>query len=119
VGAHRYVSALSAEIVGGTLPEKRFSRRYLPQRARSARANRPGDRTGGGGVYRVASRESAVMLAGIGPVKPFLFKPLIAQKWRRAVSRPTPAHAQLLRSRCDAGAASAASPAARRGRTCA
>jgi hypothetical protein len=29
VGAHRYVSALSAEIVGGTLPEKRFSKRFL------------------------------------------------------------------------------------------
>jgi hypothetical protein len=29
VGAHRYVSAVSAEIVGGTLPEKRFSRRFL------------------------------------------------------------------------------------------
>ena len=28
-GAHRNVSALSAEIVGGTLPEKRFSKRYL------------------------------------------------------------------------------------------
>jgi hypothetical protein len=29
VGAHRNVSAVSAEIVGGTLPEKRFSRRFL------------------------------------------------------------------------------------------
>jgi hypothetical protein len=29
VGAHRYVSALSAEIVGGTLPEKRFWKRFL------------------------------------------------------------------------------------------
>ncbi len=29
MGAHRYVSALSAEIAGGTLPEKRFSRRFL------------------------------------------------------------------------------------------
>ncbi len=28
-GAHRRVSAVSAEIVGGTLPEKRFSLRYL------------------------------------------------------------------------------------------
>jgi hypothetical protein len=28
-GAHRYVSAVSAEIVGGTLPEKRFSKRDL------------------------------------------------------------------------------------------
>ncbi len=29
VGAHRYASAVSAEIVGGTLPEKRFSPRSL------------------------------------------------------------------------------------------
>jgi hypothetical protein len=29
MGAHRYVSAVSAEIAGGTLPEKRFSRRFL------------------------------------------------------------------------------------------
>jgi hypothetical protein len=29
VGAHMFVSAVSAEIVGGTLPEKRFSLRYL------------------------------------------------------------------------------------------
>jgi hypothetical protein len=29
VGAHRFVSALSAEIAGGTVPEKRFSPRYL------------------------------------------------------------------------------------------
>jgi hypothetical protein len=28
-GAHRYVSAVSAEIVGGTVPEKRFSPRSL------------------------------------------------------------------------------------------
>ncbi len=33
---------------------------------------------GGGGVYRVASRVSAEMLAGIGPVKPFLANFLIA-----------------------------------------
>jgi hypothetical protein len=29
VGAHKYESAVSAEIVGGTLPEKRFSLRAL------------------------------------------------------------------------------------------
>jgi hypothetical protein len=29
VGAHRFVSAVSAEIVGGTLPVKRFSPRDL------------------------------------------------------------------------------------------
>jgi hypothetical protein len=49
-----------------------------PQRARSARPSRPGDRTGGGAAYRVASRVSSVMLARIGPVKPFLPKALIA-----------------------------------------
>ncbi len=51
----------------------------MPQRARSARASRPGDRTGGGAAYRMTSRVSAVMLARIGPVKPFLPKSLIAQ----------------------------------------
>jgi hypothetical protein len=49
-----------------------------PQRARSARASEPGDRTGGDGAHSQASRVSAVMLAGIGPVKPFLPKSLIA-----------------------------------------
>jgi hypothetical protein len=49
-----------------------------PQRASSARARRPGDRTGGGAAYREASRVSAEMLAGIGPVKPFLYKALLA-----------------------------------------
>jgi hypothetical protein len=29
VGAHRYVSAVSAEIVGGTLPEKRLMPKRL------------------------------------------------------------------------------------------
>ncbi len=51
----------------------------MPQRARSARPSRPGDRTGGGGAYRRTSRVSAVMLAGIGPVKPFLAKYLIGK----------------------------------------
>jgi hypothetical protein len=50
-----------------------------PQRARSARTSRPGDRTGGGGAYSQTSLVSAVMLARIGPVKPFLDKPLTAQ----------------------------------------
>jgi hypothetical protein len=42
VGAHRYVSALSAEIVGGTLPEKRFWKRSLRHNvpARHARVGR-------------------------------------------------------------------------------
>jgi hypothetical protein len=48
-----------------------------PQRARSARASRPEDRTGGGAAYRMTSLVSAVMLARIGPVKPFLNKRLI------------------------------------------
>jgi hypothetical protein len=53
------------------------------------------------------------MLAGIGPVKPFLPKTLTAhsEACGRAEDEPP------TRSRCDAGAASAASPAARRGRT--
>ena len=52
-----------------------------------------------------SSLVSAVMLAGIGPVKPFVAKTLIA-------------HSEgPLRSRSKACAASAASPAARWGRT--
>jgi hypothetical protein len=79
VGAHRYESAVSAEIVGGTLPEKRFSPRALCHNApvRHARVGRE-DRTAGGAAYSSTSRVSAVMLAGIGPVKPFLLKNLIA-----------------------------------------
>ncbi len=65
-----------------------------PQRARSARASRPGDRTGGGGVYRVASRVSAEMLARIGPVKPFLAKFLIAHSGGMRPRRRWTAHAQ-------------------------
>jgi hypothetical protein len=86
----------------------------VPQRARSARASRPGDRTGGGVAYRSTSLVSAGMLARIGPVKPFLLRYLIAhsEACGRAEDGPP------TRSRCDAGAASAASPAARRGRTC-
>ncbi len=56
---------------------------------------------------------SAVMLARIGPVKPFLFKALIAHSeacGRAEKEQPT-------RSQSDACAASAANPAARRGRT--
>jgi hypothetical protein len=48
------------------------------QRARSARARRPGDRTGGGRAYSATSLVSAVMLATIGPVKSFFIKRLIA-----------------------------------------
>jgi hypothetical protein len=57
------------------LPQRRTRR----QRARSARTSRPGDRPGGAAAYRMASLVSAVMLAGIGPVKPLLPKYLITQ----------------------------------------
>jgi hypothetical protein len=67
-------------------------------------------------VYRKTSVVSAVMLAGNGPVKPFLAKTLLAHSEACGRSEHI-ARAQPLRSRCDAGAASAASPAARRGRT--
>jgi hypothetical protein len=53
------------------------------------------------------------MLAGIGPVKPFVDKPLIAHSEACGRTEDEPP----TRSCCDAGAASAASPAARRGRT--
>jgi hypothetical protein len=89
----------------------------VPQRARSARASEPGDRTGGSGAYRKASLVSAEMLARIGPVKPFLFKSLIAHSRGMRPHRKGTAHAQPLRSHNDKGATSAASPAARRGRT--
>jgi hypothetical protein len=80
VRAHSRVSAVSAEIVGGTLPEKRFSPRFLHHNVLGfARPSRPEDRTGGGGAYSQASSVSAVMLARIGPVKPFLAKSLITR----------------------------------------
>jgi hypothetical protein len=88
-----------------------------PQRARSARASRLGDRTGGGAAYRPTSRVSAVMLARIGPVKPFLAKVLIAHSEACGDAEEEPP----MRSRCARKAthapASTASPAARRGRT--
>ncbi len=65
----------------------------------------------------MTSLVSAVMLARIGPVKPFLLKPLIAHSEALGRAEGEPPRAQPLRSRCAAGAASAASPAARRGRT--
>ena len=41
-GTHMYVSAVSAEIVGGTLPEKRFESMTLRHHALShAKSNRP------------------------------------------------------------------------------
>jgi hypothetical protein len=48
-----------------------------PQRARSARVSRPADRTGGGGAHSTISLVSAVMLARLRPMKPFLAKFLI------------------------------------------
>ncbi len=89
----------------------------MPQCARSALPSRPGDRTGGGAAYSPPSRVSAVMLAGIGPVKPFLAKDLIAGSEACGDAEEEPP----MRSRCARAAsqapASAASPAARRGRT--
>jgi hypothetical protein len=52
-----------------------------PQRARAARASRQRDRTGGGAAYRHASLVSIMMLAGIGPVKPFLATYLITHSY--------------------------------------
>jgi hypothetical protein len=100
-------------------PVKPFLGKSLPIHVPIRKPESAGRPHGGGGVYRWTSRVSAVMLAGIGPVKPLLFKDLIAHTHAacmRARRRWT-AHVQPLRSRCDAGAASAASQAARRGRT--
>ncbi len=52
VGMHIDESAVSAEIAGGTLPEKRFSRRFLRRNVPVRRAESAGRRTGGGGAYR-------------------------------------------------------------------
>ncbi len=119
--AHSHVSALSAESVGGTLPEKRFSLRTLRRNvpAHHARVGRE-DRTGGGAAYREPSLVSAVMLAGIGPVKPFLPKCLIAHSEACGHTEKEPPHvngprAAATHSRSKACAASAASPAARKG----
>ncbi len=78
VGAHMYVSAVSAKIVDGKLPENRFSLRYLYHNGllrTPDSAGRP--HGGGGGAYKSTSLVSTVMLARIGPLKPFLDKPLI------------------------------------------
>jgi hypothetical protein len=80
VGAHMNVSAVSAESVDGTLPEKRFSLRYLCHNGLLRTPETAGRPHGGGsGAYRSTSLVSAVMLARIGPVKPFLPKPLITR----------------------------------------
>ena len=54
-------------------------------------------------AYSSTSRVSAVMLARIGPVKPFLLKALIARSGGMRPRRRRTAHAQPLRSCCDAG----------------
>ena len=59
---------------------------------------------------------SAVMLAGIGPVKPFLYNFLIAHSGGMRPRRRWTAHAQPLRSR-KACAASADEPGRAKGRT--
>jgi hypothetical protein len=110
-GTHRTVSAVIAEIDGGTLPEKRFSPRYLRRSVpvQHAPVGRE-DRTGGGGTHSATSRVSAVMLARIGPVKPFLPKCLIAhsEACGRAEDEP------LMRSPCPRAATQA--PRRRRAR---
>jgi hypothetical protein len=62
------------------VPVKRFSLAPLRQTNvpyhTPESAGRP--HGGGGGAYQAASLVSAVMLARIGPVKPFLLKALIA-----------------------------------------
>jgi hypothetical protein len=58
---------------------------------------------GGGEAYRTTSRVSAVMLARIGPVKPFLRKPLIAHS--EACSRTDDTALAAMRSSREAGAA--------------
>ncbi len=68
---------------------------------------------GGSAAYRVTSPVSDVMLAGIGPVKPFLLKNLIAHSQACGLAKDEPP----TRSPSDSVATSAASPAARRGRT--
>ncbi len=100
MGAYRYASAVSAEIVGGTLPEKRFPPRILCRNMLSP--SRPEGRTGGGGAYSLTSLVSAVMLARIGPVKPFRSKPLITHsEGCGRTERSTHALAQRGRRRID------------------
>jgi hypothetical protein len=76
VGAYKCVSAVSEEIVGGTLPEKRLSKRTLRHNVAVRKRDSARGPHGGDGAYRWSSLVSAVMLAGIGPVKPFLDKSL-------------------------------------------
>ncbi len=80
MGAHKFVSAVSAEIVDGTLPEKRFSPSHLRHNVPIRKPESAGRPHGGGGAYRATSPVSAVMLARIGPVKTFFCKSLIVQQ---------------------------------------
>jgi hypothetical protein len=112
VGAHKSVSAAAR---GGAQERERgqrgdrrrhaageavFVQEPAPQRARSARASRPGDRTGGGGAHTKASLVSAAMLARIGPVKPFSSNFLIvhSEACGRAEDGP-PTHRRALAQR--------------------
>ncbi len=116
-GAYRRASRVSAVMLARIGPVKPFLDKSLPIHVPIHKPESAGRPHGGGGVYRWTSRVSPVMLAGIGPVKPLLFRYLIAHSGGVRPRRRWTAHAQPLRSRSDAGAASAASQAARRGRT--
>ena len=70
------VSAVSAEIVDGTLPVKRFSPRSLRHNVPIHTLDSAETPHGSGGAHRKTSLVSAVMPARIGPVKPFLNKAL-------------------------------------------
>ena len=82
------MSAVSAEIVDGALPEKRLSPRLLRHNVPACTPNAAGAPHDGGGPYRCASLVSAVMLGSIGPVKPFLFKYLITHTHAAAPNEP-------------------------------
>ncbi len=69
LAAYRYVSAVSAEIVVGTVPEKRLSFRVLRRNVLVQTPESVGRPHGGGRAYKRASLVSAMMLAGMGPVK--------------------------------------------------
>ncbi len=69
MGAYMCVSAVSAEIVVGTVPEKRLPFRALRRNVLVQTPESVGRPHGGGGAYRLTSLVSAMMLAGMGPVK--------------------------------------------------
>ena len=77
MGAYRYVSAVSAEILDGMLPEKRLPPRALCRNVLIRTPELAGRSHDGRGTYSLISLVSAVMLAGIGPVKLFWIKLLI------------------------------------------